>query len=284
MAGLRRRLGRMAQAVATIALLPFYLSEYFSPRTGREYGITFPKKVKLAVHMATNTQRIQTASNFVLHLLMATRIMNVPRETTGCIVECGAFKGGSTTNLSLVAALCERRLEVFDSFEGLPPPGAEDKSHVLVSRNELHTYDAGAFAGTLEEVRSNVTRYGAIDVCEFHKGYFEATLPDFAEPVVFVYIDVDLVSSEKTCLQYLWPLMRNDCALFTDEADHHEIASAFYDREWWEKEVGDEPPGLVGAGNGLGVFPAAGGSRSTVGYTVKRPSREAMLVKPQVTD
>ena len=43
------------------------------------------------------------------------------------MVECGCFLGGSTANLSLVCDIVGRELIVYDSFEGLPPPEADDK-------------------------------------------------------------------------------------------------------------------------------------------------------------
>jgi hypothetical protein len=63
--------------------------------------------------------------------------------------------------------------------------------------------------------------------------------------------------------------------VFTDEAHHFEIASLFVDRQWWGSEIGAEPPGLVGAGNGLGLFLQEGGFSSSLGYTVKL-AREQM--------
>jgi hypothetical protein len=158
---------------------------------------------------------------------------------------------------------------VFDSFAGLPRPEGADEGHLLLASREVHTYSEGDYRGSLDVVQANVARFGAIDRCRFHAGYFADTLPDFGSPVVFAYLDVDLVKSEETCIEYLWPLLRPGCFVFTDEAQHHEMAQLFYDKEWWRERLEEEPPGLVGAGNGVGLFLHRGGFRSGLGYTAK---------------
>ena len=45
-------------------------------------------------------------------------ILSFPKDKEGCIVEAGAYKGGSTAKISLFAKLAGREFIVFDSFEG----------------------------------------------------------------------------------------------------------------------------------------------------------------------
>jgi O-methyltransferase len=78
---------------------------------------------------------------------MSAAILSAGKALPGSIVECWCYKGGSTANLSLVAACCGRRLEVFDSCRGLPQPGDNDREHLLLDRREVHTYSACAYAG-----------------------------------------------------------------------------------------------------------------------------------------
>lgn len=275
------RTRRAVQSVAVVALLPLYLQEYFRADTGRAYGVGRIAKLRLLARMVRTTQTVQSASNFVSHLFMATKILNIPRDRPGVIVECGCFKGASTANLSLVAQLCGRRLHVFDSFEGLPEPDEEDRAHIVLSQGEVHTYEVGAYAGTLEEVRANISAHGAISVCEFHKGFVEETLPSFEEPVAFAYVDVDLVSAVRTCIQYLWPRLEDGSYFFTDEAHHLSVAALFFDDGWWKSTLDSGAPGLVGAGSGIGIIPDSGGARSSIGYTVKNPLETDLRLRPQ---
>jgi macrocin-O-methyltransferase TylF-like protien len=262
-------LRRLPYALVTILLLPIVAQEYFKPETGRQYGVGFLTKLRILAIMVRNNVRVVSATNFLYHLIMAGKILSIPKDLPGDLVECGCYKGGSAVNLSHLAALCGRRLHLFDSFEGLPAPAAEDHEHLVLSEQRFHTYEGGAYAGSLGEVRENLRRYGVLDACEFHPGYFSDTLPGFSEQVVFAYIDADLIDSVRDCLRYLWPQLHHGCFLFTDEAHHTRVAGLFYDPGWWSKEQNSEPPGLVGGGNGLGLLLHPGGFRSSLGFTAK---------------
>jgi hypothetical protein len=89
-------------------------------------------------------------------------ILSIPQDREGCIVEAGSYKGGSTAKFSLAAKLVNRKLIVFDSFEGIP-------AHTEYSDK----FPKGSYCGTMEEVKDNVKKFGAIEICEFVKGYFE---------------------------------------------------------------------------------------------------------------
>lgn len=276
-------LGTAYRILVQVLCIPLFLSDYFDAQTGSKYGVGFWTKLKLAFKMMRNNSRIISGSTFVEHLAMATAILKIPKELKGVVVECGSYKGASAANLSLVCALIGRTFQIFDSFEGLPEPSKRDSAHTLLSSEELHTYTKGSWCGTLDEVKDNITKYGRIDVCRFNKGYFNETLPSFGEPCVFIWLDVDYRDSLETCLQYLWPLLQNGCPLYTHEAGHHEIASLFFSESWWKSNLRNEPPGLVGAGTGLG-FKILSGSyfNSSIGYTIKNPETSNFYEVPQL--
>ena len=261
--------------------MPFVLSEYFRKSTGEEYGVGFFTKLFLIVKMYRNTKVIPSVSSYLEHFLMATKLLNIPKALEGSIVECGCYKGGSTANLSLVCASCGRQLEVFDSFRGLPQPSIHDRAHAVLDTHEVHTYAKGSWHGSIEEVKGNVSRYGKIEVCNFHVGYFDDTLSIFKSGCAFIFLDVDLRDSLETCLKYLWPLLQDECYLFTHEAPHMEIASLFFDKAWWREHLNSKPPGLVGAGSGIGLVPESGGFKSALGYTVKNPRLSDFTEIPQ---
>jgi len=278
---MRRVFLGLLKRLVYILSIPVILSDYFHPQTGSQYGVGFRTKLRLAFTMRRNYRKITTGSRVIEHLVMATQILKVPKSVAGSVVECGSFKGGSAANLSLVCALCDRQLDIFDSFQGLPEPSDADKEHKLVNVHELHTYTKGAWAGALEEVKGNIARYGNVKVCNFHVGYFEETMPEFKRPTVFAFVDVDLTKSLESCLKHLWPLLQDGCYIFTHEAPHFEIASLFFSERWWSSNAGCNPPGLVGAGNGLGLLPGAGGFKSDLAYTVKNPLVLGFSVSPQ---
>jgi O-methyltransferase len=229
----------------------------------------FLAKCVLLVRVLRNRMRVTSATGLVEQLAMISALLRLPPSVEGSVVECGCYLGGTTTNLSLAAKLAGRKLYVFDSFEGLPEPEKDDVRHLAMNVLQFHSYTKGSWCGSLEAVRANVARYGALSACTFVKGYFDGTLPKFSEPVAFAFCDVDLRESLQACLCYLWPLMSANGLLFVHEAHHLEIASLFYDPAMWDGSA----PGLVGAGSGLGLSPMPDGSfGSCLGYTIKSPS------------
>lgn len=270
--GLREVVTRAYRFAVAVLSLPVILAEFFDPETGAEYDVGTSTKLVLAARMVHNNRQIPTASSSVEHLVMAAKILNVPADVDGCIVECGCFKGGSTANLSLVADLCDRQLHVFDSFEGMPKPRTDDEAHLDVASQRIHSYEESSWDTSIDEVKDNVTRHGAPGAVVLHPGYFEETMVGFDEPCVAAFLDVGLRASAETALEHLWPMLQNDSYCFCHDAKHMVIADLFFDREWWRETLDAEPPGLVGAGSGIGLHPRANGFSSLLAYTVKNPT------------
>ena len=85
-------------------------------------------------------------------------------------------------------------------------------------------------------MKQNIEKYGELRVCKFIKGWFEDTMPQFTKKIAAVYVDVDLASSTKTCLKYLYPLIIPGGVLYSQ------------DNDFWEKEVGCKKPYIEGLG------------------------------------
>lgn len=224
---------------APFAILAILTSDSIHPR----YRMTALRRFRLGVRMFWNSLRIKTGTSYKTHLAMALKLLETPPEVQGDVVECGTWKGGSATNLSLVCRIVGRRLLVFDSFEGLPEGKPGDR--------EAHGYAKGDYCGGLDEVRTNIGRHGALEVCEFIKGWFEDTLPKLESPVVLAFLDVDLEASLHTCVRCLWPRLVERGHLFTDEAVGLDYVALFFSEKWWRRYLDQTPPGLMGAGTGL---------------------------------
>ena len=166
-----------------------------SKRIHPAYKLNIFKKYSLGLRMFLNKLRIDTGTSYKAHLAMALKILETAPEVEGAVVECGTWKGGSAVNLSMVCKMTGRKLLIYDSFEGLPEKAEGDR--------EGDKYDEGDYAGSLEEVRENIHKYGCIDSCEFVKGWFNDTLPDLNSPVLLAFLDVDLEASLETCVRYL---------------------------------------------------------------------------------
>lgn len=106
-------------------------------------------------------------------------------DLDGEFAEFGCFKGFSSAMLSFACNQLGLRMHIFDSFEGLPPAAGS-------------TYEAGQYCGSLDEVWSNVTRFGVVDCVEFHRGFFKDTFETYRPPnLLCLWMDVDLEVSAR---------------------------------------------------------------------------------------
>jgi len=213
-----------------------------SKKIHNSYNMNFFKKFQLGIKMILNNIRIESGSAYNVHLAMALKILETPPDISGNIIECGTWKGGSAVNLSLVCKIVKRKLIIFDSFEGLP-------------KSKPNDYDVleGKHLGTLEEVKNNIHKYGDIQSCEFVKGWFEKTLPNYHDPILLAFLDVDLRDSLNTCVKNIWPNLTDNGFIFIDECQNLDYCALFFSEKWWDKNFHRNPPGLIGAGIGLSL-------------------------------
>lgn len=147
----------------------------------------------------------------------------------GDIVECGVWRGGSM--LAVVETLRElgerRVLHLFDTFDGMPAPGAEDLDLMGVHAAELmaaEDKETGAVwaRSPLEEVRHNVlsTGYPEADV-RFVRGRVEETVPDHApDRIAILRLDTDWYESTRHELVHLYPRLVVGGVLIIDDYGH----------------------------------------------------------------
>ena len=180
-------------------------------------------------------------------LFIAEFVLDHPK--LGSIVECGAFKGGSSAKLSVLAQSIDTSLHIFDSFEGLPDPVHGEGNDVTTS-GAIDVWRRGLYAGSETEVRANIQAYGVLDRCHFHKGYFEQTQPGSGLKPGYAFIDVDLASSARSCVQYLWPNLAPGGRLFFHDVTKVGFCRAITDATWWREVLGQPTPLLWGAGYG----------------------------------
>jgi O-methyltransferase len=173
------------------------------------------------------------------------RLLALPPSLAGSIVEAGCFRGGSTAKLSLAARRTGRKLVVFDSFQGLPEHGDPEAENIF---GETVRFAPGDYRAGLEEVRKNVARWGAPEVCEFRPGWFKDAMPGFREPVALAFLDVDLAESTRTALKHIYPLLAPGGSLFSHDGHLAPVIAVFRDQAFWEREVGVPCPAIEGLG------------------------------------
>lgn len=140
-------------------------------------------------------------------------------------------------------------LHIFDSFEGLPEPTEADRIDVSTSGG-ITEWSGGTYPGSEAEVRANIQTYGILDRCQFHKGYFDETKPGAGLKPGYAFIDVDLTSSARSCIQSLWPDLTPGGRLFFHDVAQVGFCRGITDGDWWRDVLGQHAPILWGAGFG----------------------------------
>jgi O-methyltransferase len=120
---------------------------------------------------------------------------------TGDIVECGVWNGGSAAVMGVAcmeaAENLKRDIWLFDSFQGLPPPGEQDGEW------EKRSYFQGWNRGDVKLVREVFNKVGLpCEKVRITPGWFSETLQTAPiKEIVLLHIDADWYNSVKTVLE-----------------------------------------------------------------------------------
>jgi len=129
----------------------------------------------------------------------------------GAFVECGVWRGGSAflmADLLRRAHVHDRKVWLFDSFEGLPEPkeidGRAASAYAAEKDSPANYYNCSA---SLEEVKETARHLELAPYTECVKGWFAQTLPSTRErvgPIALLRIDADWHDSVRCCLDQLY--------------------------------------------------------------------------------
>jgi hypothetical protein len=149
----------------------------------------------------------------------------------GSIVECGVWRGGSMMAAARTLLDCGdggRDLYLYDTYEGMPPPGAKDvdiEGHSAASLLRTQTKDDPRSAwchATIDDVRGALsrTRYDASRI-HFVQGKVEDTIPATApERISLLRLDTDWYESTRHELENLYPRLSSGGVLIIDDYGH----------------------------------------------------------------
>ena len=155
----------------------------------------------------------------------------------GDLVECGCASGGSGAMMALTLRHlgAHRALWMFDTFEGLPAPTADDPDYEIA---DLFT---GTCVGTLEEVQDLFKRLQVAEEVQFVKGLFQDTLPySHVGQIALLHIDGDWYESVKVCLENLYDRVTPGGIIQLDDYGYWKGARKAVD-EFLEKREIHEP-------------------------------------------
>ena len=110
-------------------------------------------------------------------------------------VELGCYKGETSLKLAEILKNSDKKLWLYDSFEGLPEKTAVDKSAVG------DNFQAGKLLVTKREVRERFLRAG-LPLPYIKKAWFkDLTSADLPEKIAFAFLDGDLYESIRDSLK-----------------------------------------------------------------------------------
>jgi O-methyltransferase len=166
----------------------------------------------------------------------------------GAVVECGVWRGGSMMAAALTLIELddtERDLYLFDTYTGMPEPGAEDVASPYDGYSPRKRWRRQAQLGRewagvpVEEVRARLESTGyPPERLHLIAGMVEETLPDEApKRIALLRLDTDWYASTKHELEHLYPRLAEGGVLIVDDYGHYDGARRAVD-EYFE-EAGD---------------------------------------------
>lgn len=172
------------------------------------------------------------------------------KKTKGAFVECGVWKGGCIAAMAFIAqkAGSDRKIWLFDSFEGLPEPTADDGK---VAKDYAQNRAGGKLetinkcVGPLEDVKEvffNILKINQNNVV-IKKGWFQDTLPkekNYIGTISVLRLDGDWYESTKVCLDNLYNNVIIGGYIILDDYGHWEGAKKALDEFFIEKKISPE--------------------------------------------
>ena len=154
-------------------------------------------------------------------------LVNLFRQTLaleGQVAECGCFRGLSSYLLCSVLKSAAAGFDgciyrIFDSFEGLSVPQAEDAIPGTIAGAEdlRRNTRPGKYAATLETVKNNLRDFPGI---KYFPGWIPRAFPNEPETRYrFVHVDVDIYQPTRDSIEYFYPRLAA-CRTFIEITRH----------------------------------------------------------------
>ena len=228
--------GRLALLVAAASLYGLYYGQ-LAVAWARSLSPSGLRSLPDSLRMVRLVHRLRPyTALFPLRLCALYRLsreidrLSVP----GDVVECGVYNGGSA---ALMASICtrssqDRKIWLFDSFEGLPQPTENDGQKAQGCYWWCH--------GDLSMVKGILGKLGIPESrTRIVKGWFHDTFPSVDIPAIaLLHIDADWYESVKLCFERFYDSVRPGGFIVIDDYGHWEGARRATD-EFLEKRAID---------------------------------------------
>lgn len=165
----------------------------------------------------------------------------------GAFVECGVWRGGCAAVMAYVAnkSGSNRKIWLFDSFEGLPEPSEMDGI-------QAKRFASNRSSGKLESINKCVASLQDVERLLFselslrsenviiQKGWFQDVLPQIRNkigPIALLRLDGDWYESTKCCLENLYENVVPGGFLIIDDYGHWQGCKTAVDEFLYEKKI-----------------------------------------------
>jgi hypothetical protein len=147
----------------------------------------------------------------------------------GDFVACGVWRGGTAflmADLLRRAGAGDRKVWLFDSWEGMPPPEPVDGPHaqdcITDPENPLHPDNCRV---AVDEVRQSAEDLGLAPYTVIVPGWFDHTLPANRQrigPIALLHVDCDWYRSVRCCLENLYDQVVDGGFVVFDDYYHYD--------------------------------------------------------------
>lgn len=132
-------------------------------------------------------------------------LLKLALRAPGHFAECGCYKGATAYLLCEAAQGEDRRVHLFDSFEGLSEPGTGDGEH----------WTQGALAAPLEVVADALSEF---QCWKAYPGWIPTRFDEVSEErFAFVHIDVDLYEPTRDAIEFFYPRLSPGGVMLLDD-------------------------------------------------------------------
>lgn len=144
----------------------------------------------------------------------------VENNVPGDVVEFGCYVGTTSVYLAKLLQGSERKLYLYDSFEGLPDKVAKDQSPVGMQ------FQAGELLATKRQLVTNLKRAN-VTMPMIKKGWFsQLTDADVPNTISFAFLDGDYYHSVLDPLKLIWPRLAPGAVIVVDDYANEALPGA----------------------------------------------------------
>lgn len=153
-------------------------------------------------------------------------------KVLGDVVELGCYEGGSAVAMQklLKEFGYEKKLWLYDSFEGLPEKTLEDFTELGKE------FTVGKLKASQGELKRNFTKNG-LKIPEIKKAwFFELDPEDLPEQIALAFLDGDYYESIMDSLKLVWPKMTRGGVVLVDDYNNAKLPGVRKAVDEWTNE------------------------------------------------